>query len=125
MKKTFKILCIIISTIMVLLCSTTNILTSSTGGVSLTLFESFYAYLILMAISLYCIFKNKKANIFLIISLLTYLYTYYLANQMVNILTDIKITLEPTYYIYFSSAIFIMISLFLNEQKNQNNSSTN
>ncbi len=125
MKKTFKIICIIISTIIVLLCSTTNILTSNTGGVSLTLFESFYVYLVLIAISLYRILKNKSANIFLIISLFSYLYTYYLANQMINILTDIKITFEPTYYIYFSSAIFIIISLFLNEQKSQNNSSSN
>ena len=121
MRKTLKIVCIIISTLIVLLCSTTNILTSSTGGVSLTLFESFYVYLVLIAISLYLIFKGKKANIFLIISLLTYLYTYYLANQMINVLTDIKITFEPTYYIYLSSAILIIISLFLNEPKPQNN----
>ncbi len=121
MRKTLKIVCIIISALIVLLCSTTNILTSSTGGVSLTLFESFYVYLVLISISLYLIFKGKKANIFLIISLLTYLYTYYLANQMVNILTDIKITFEPTYYIYLSSSILIIISLFLNEPKPQNN----
>lgn len=120
--KIFKIIFIIISIVIVLFTLSGNMLTSYEGGaVSLTSFESFYAYIITIALSLYMIVKNKNANVMIILSLLTYVWTYYLVQQMIKYVTNVSIIVEPFFYVYLSSSIFLIISLFFNENKEINN----
>ena len=118
--KTFKILFIILSIVVVLFTLTGYIITSKEGGgVALTSFESFYAYVITIAISLYLIMNDKNGNITLFLSLLTYIWTYYLVQRMIEYITDVTIVIEPFFYLYLSSAIFIIISLFFNPKKQE------
>lgn len=125
--KTFKILFIILSIIVVAFTLTGYMLTSKEGGaIPLTSFESFYVYVIAIAISLYMVINNKNANIMIFLSLLTYVWTYYLVQQIIEYITDVNIIIEPFFYIYLSSAIFLIISLFFNDKKQINkNISTN
>ena len=120
--KTIKIIFIIISIIIVLFTLTGYMLTSKEGGaVPLTSFESFYVYIITIAIALYMVINNKNANVMIILSILTYAWTYYLVQQMIKYITDVNIIIEPFFYIYLSSSIFLIISLFVNEKKQVNN----
>ena len=121
--KTRKIIFIIISIIIVLFTLTGNMLTSKEGGaVSLTSFESFYVYIITIGITLYMVINNNKnANIIIVLSILTYAWTYYLVQQMIKYIIDVNINIEPFFYVYLSSSIFLIISLFFNEKKQVSN----
>lgn len=112
-----KILFIFLSIITVAFSLTGNILISNKGGVSLLTFESFYVYVITIAISLYMTLTNKNANIVIFISILTYLWTYYLVQQMITLITDVQISIGTHFYIYLSSVIFLILSLFFNNKK--------
>ena len=123
--KTLKIIFIIIAIIIVLFTLTGNILTSKEGGaVSLTAFESFYAFIILIGISLYLVINNKSSNVLIFLSILTYGWTYYLVQEMIDYIKDVTIVIEPLFYVYLSSAILLIISLFINEKKQINNESS-
>ncbi len=123
--KTIKIMFIVISVIIVLFTLNGYMLTSKEGGaVPLTAFESFYFYIITIGIALYKISKNKNANIVIILSILTYAWTYFLVQQMIKYITQVNIIVEPFFYIYLSSSIFLIISLFINEKKQVNNEKT-
>ena len=87
--KTLKVLFIIISIIVVAFTLTGYMLTSKEGGaVPLTSFESFYVYIITVSISLYMVINNKNANGMIVLTILTYLWTYYLVQQMIKYITD-------------------------------------
>lgn len=124
--KTLKVLFIIISIIVVAFTLTGYILTSKEGGtVPLTSFESFYVYIITVSISLYMVVNNKNANVMIILTISTYIWTYYLVQQMIKHITDVNIIIEPLFYVYLSSAIFLVISLFFNDKKIDKNVKTN
>ena len=112
-----KVLFIFLSIIVVAFSLTGNILTSNEGSVSLLSFESFYVYIATIAISLYLTLTNKNANIMIVISILTYLWTYYLVHQMITLITDVQINIGTHFYIYLSSVIFLILSLFFNNKK--------
>ncbi|MDO5569163.1 MAG: hypothetical protein Q4G04_03535 [bacterium] len=119
--KTFKILFIILSIIVATFTLTGYIATSDRGGtLSLFSFESFYVYIITIAVSLYMVITNKNANFMIILSLLTYVWTYYLMQQLIEYLSEVNIIIEPFFYIYLSSAVFLIISLFFNDKKQDN-----
>ena len=84
-------------------------------------FESFYFYIIAIIISIIFTLKNKNANIPIIIAILTYLWTYYLVYQMIEYINEINILIDSYFYIYLSSSIFLIISLFINTSKNDEN----
>ena len=124
--KTLKVLFIIISIIVVAFTLTGYMLTSKEGGaVPLTSFESFYVYIITVSISLYMVINNKNANGMIVLTILTYLWTYYLVQQMIKYITDVNIIIEPLFYVYLSSAIFLVISLFFNNMKTDKKVKTN
>lgn len=124
--KTLKVLFIIISIIVVAFTLTGYILTSKEGGaVPLTSFESFYVYIITVSISLYMVVNNKNANVMIILTIATYIWTYCLVQQMIKYITDVNIIIEPLFYVYLSSAIFLVISLFFNDKKIDKNVKTN
>lgn len=112
-----KILFIFLSIVVVAISLTGNILISNKGSVSLFSFESFYVYVGTIAVSLYMISTNKNANIMIFISILTYLWTYYLVHQMMVLVTDVQISIGAHFYIYLSSVIFLILSLFFNDKK--------
>ena len=116
MKKTILIS---ISLLIVLFLSLTGdiIYTNQNTGVSLLGFESIYIYFISTLIALYQTLKNKNSNIYTIISLLTYIWTYYLVYQMINYITETEILIHTYFYIYLSSSILLIISLFINDKK--------
>ena len=123
--KILKILFIIMSIIVVAFTLTGYMLTSKEGGsVPLTSFESFYVYIFTVVISLYMVINNKNANAMIFLSILTYLWTYYLVQQMIKYVTDVNIIIEPFFYIYLSSSIFLVISLFFNNKKIDKNTQT-
>lgn len=115
--KSIKIIFIVLSIIVVVFSLTGNIITSNKGSVALISFESFYIYIVAVIIALYMTLNNKNSNIALFIALLTYLWTYYLVHQMLVMSTDVKMTLGSAYYIYLSSSIFLILSLFFNDKK--------
>ena len=116
-RKTAKLTFIILSIIIVMFSLMGNIITSNKGSVSLLFFESFYVYIVAIIFSLYKTFKNKSSNISIIIALLTYLWTFYLVYQMLENITDIKLSIDPNFYVYLSSSLFLFISLFFNPIK--------
>lgn len=119
--KKLKILMVVLSLIIVMFSLTGNIITTSVGGsVSLLKFESFFVYIIAIVVALYMIFTDKNANIAIFVAILTYAWTYYLIQQMIDVIIDIKINITPTFYIYLSSVIFLIISLFINDKKQSN-----
>ncbi len=120
-----KILFIFLSIIVVAFSLTGNILISNKGSVSLLSFESFYIYVATIAISLYMTLTNKNANIVIFISILTYLWTYYLVHQMIVLVTDVQISIGTHFYIYLSSVIFLILSLFFNDKKEINTNISN
>ncbi len=128
--KYFKLLFIVIAVILIIISLTGNIITTNEGSLSIFTFESFYVNVVAIIVAIYSTIRNKNANISIIISLFTYLWTYYLVNQMVTYLTEFKFVFQPNLYIYYSSALFLIISLFFNiknieSSEPQNKSLTN
>ena len=95
------------------------VLVSNKGSVSLLSFESFYIWTIMISISLWEIWVKKNANITIILSILTYIWTWYLANEMIEVITEVKITMTTSFYIYLSSAIFLIMALFFNNKNKE------
>lgn len=115
--KKIKIILIVISIVIVLFSLNGYMITSKEGGaIPLTLFESFYVYLLTVLFSIYLIIKNKKSNGMIFLSILTYIWTYLIIRQMIKQFNDVNITIEPLFYVYLSSSIFLVISLFFNEK---------
>lgn len=115
-----KIILIVISIAIVLFSLNGYMITSKEGGaIPLTLFESFYVYLLTVSFAIYLIIKNKKSNGMIFLSILTYIWTYLIIRQMIKQFNDVNINIEPLFYVYLSSAIFLVISLFLNEKNNK------
>lgn len=118
--KKIKIILIVISIVIVLFSLNGYMITSKEGGtIPLTLFESFYVYLLTVSFAIYLIIKNKKSNGMIFLSILTYIWTYLIIRQMIKQFNDVNITIEPLFYVYLSSSIFLVISLFLNEKNNK------
>ena len=118
--KKIKIILIVISIAIVLFSLNGYMITSKEGGaIPLTLFESFYVYLLTVSFAIYLIIKNKKSNGMIFLSILTYIWTYLIIRQMIKQFNDVNINIEPLFYVYLSSAIFLVISLFLNEKNNK------
>ena len=125
-KRIIKVTLIIISIIMVLISLSGDILKASTGGaVSLAKFESFYVYIFIIIISLYLAIVNKNANSAICITLITYVWTFILVNQLIDFFTDVNITYELNYYIYLGSAVPLFISLFINEPAQEESNEEN
>ena len=120
-----KILFIILSILVTVFSMMGNIITSSEGAVGLIHFESFYLYVIAIAVSLYLVFKGKNANIMILFSLLSYVWTYFLVDQMIREITDIELVVQPMFYVYLSSSIFLLIALFLNKKNDIEHITTN
>lgn len=120
-----KILFIFLSILVTVFSMLGNIITSSEGAVSLIHFESFYLYVIAIAVSLYLVFKGKNANIMILFSLLSYVWTYFLVDQMIREITDIELVVQPMFYVYLSSSIFLLIALFLNKKNDIEHITTN
>ena len=87
--------------------------------VGLTSIKSFYVYNTTMILAFYTakINHNIIANIMIILSILTYGWTYYIVQYVQQNATDVHVIIHPFYYIYFSSSIFLPISLLFNEKK--------
>ena len=118
--KEIKIILIVISIAIVSLSLNGYMITSKEGGaIPLTLFESFYVYLLTVSFAIYLIIKNKKSNGMIFLSILTYIWTYLIIRQMIKQFNDVNINIEPLFYVYLSSSIFLVISLFLNEKNNK------
>ena len=118
--KKIKIILIVISIAIVLFSLNGYMITSREGGaIPLTLFESFYVYLLTVSFAIYLIIKNKKSNGMIFLSILTYIWTYLIIRQMIKQFNDVNINIEPLFYVYLSSSIFLVISLFLNEKNNK------
>lgn len=118
--KKIKIILIVISIAIVLFSLNGYMITSKEGGaIPLTLFESFYVYLLTVSFAIYLIIKNKKSNGMIFLSILTYIWTYLIIRQMIKQFNDVNINIEPLFYVYLSSSIFLVISLFLNEKNNK------
>ncbi len=123
--KNFKLLFIVIAVILIIISLTGKIITTNKGSLSLFTFQSFYVNVLAILLAIYSTIRNKNANIFIIISLFTYPWTYYLVNQIVTYLTEYKFVFQPNLYIYYSSALFLIISLFFNIKNVESNKPQN
>lgn len=113
-----KLIFIILSLILVGISLLGKIITSNNGSLSLLSFESFYVYLGGVVLSIYLIIKNKNLNIFIIATLLSYFWTYYLVDEILKFASHLEPKTTIYFYLYLSSAIFLIISLFVgNTQK--------
>ena len=84
--KKIKIILIVISIVIVLFSLNGYMITSKEGGtIPLTLFESFYVYLLTVSFAIYLIIKNKKSNGMIFLSILTYIWTYLIIRQMIKL----------------------------------------
>jgi len=118
--KTSKLMLIIASILVVLYSLNGDMVRAiGKGAAPLTSYESFYAYIITIGIAIYNIINNKEANTMIGLALLTYVWTYYLVNKDIASITDEKMVIEPFFYAYLSSSVFLFISLFINEKKQQ------
>lgn len=117
MKQSKKLIFILLSFIIVMFSSTEAIVVSNKGSANLLTFESFYAYLVIIVFAIYNILKNKKSNLLIVLALLTYAWTYFLIQQMINNITDVNITISNNFYLYLSSSVFLLFSLFINDNK--------
>ena len=123
--KKMKMTCVLLSLVVVLFSLFGNIVETSSRGLSLLSFESFYVYILLIVVIIYAILKDKNANVFIVFALFTYLWTYLLVNKMTFSITDVGTREGVSYYIYLSSIIFLILSLSFNDKKktiNQENS---
>lgn len=119
MKQSKKLIFILLSFIIVMFSSTAAIVVSNKGSANLLTFESFYAYLVIIVFAIFNILKNKKSNLLVILALLTYAWTYFLIQQMINNITDVNITISNNFYLYLSSSVFLLFSLFINDNKKE------
>lgn len=119
MKQSKKLIFILLSFIIVMFSSTAAIVVSNKGSANLLTFESFYAYLVIIVFAIYNILKNKKSNLLIVLALLTYAWTYFLIQQMINNITDVNITISNNFYLYLSSSVFLLFSLFINDNKKE------
>ena len=119
MKQSKKLIFILLSFIIVMFSSTEAIVVSNKGSANLLTFESFYAYLVIIVFAIYNILKNKKSNLLIVLALLTYAWTYFLIQQMINNITDVNITISNNFYLYLSSSVFLLFSLFINDNKKE------
>lgn len=119
MKQSKKLIFILLSFIIVMFSSTEAIVVSNKGGANLLTFESFYAYLVIIVFAIYNILKNKKSNLLIVLAMLTYAWTYLLIQQMINNITDVNITISNNFYLYLSSSVFLLFSLFINDNKKE------
>lgn len=119
MKQSKKLIFILLSFIIVMFSSTAAIVVSNKGSANLLTFESFYAYLVIIVFAIYNILKNKKSNLLIVLALLTYAWTYLLIQQMINNITDVNITISNNFYLYLSSSVFLLFSLFINDNKKE------
>lgn len=117
MKQSKKLIFILLSFIIVMFSSAEAIVVSNKGSANLLTFESFYAYLVIIVFAIYNILKNKKSNLLIVLALLTYAWTYFLIQQMINNITDVNITISNNFYLYLSSSVFLLFSLFINDNK--------
>ena len=117
MKQSKKLIFILLSFIIVMFSSAEAIVVSNKGSANLLTFESFYAYLVIIVFAIYNILKNKKSNLLIVLALLTYVWTYFLIQQMINNITDVNITISNNFYLYLSSSVFLLFSLFINDNK--------
>lgn len=122
-RNTAKIIMVVLSLMVACLSLTGKILISDNGSVTLAKFESFYIYISIIGILIYRLLSNgQKANILILFALSTYIWTYILAEQTMKAAVEINPKPDTAYYIYFSSAIFLIIALFINNKKASNNS---
>ena len=119
MKQSKKLIFILLSFIIVMFSSTEAIVVSNKGSANLLTFESFYAYLVIIVFAIYNILKNKKSNLLIVLAMLTYAWTYLLIQQMINNITDVNITISNNFYLYLSSSVFLLFSLFINDNKKE------
>lgn len=119
MKQSKKLIFILLSFIIVMFSSTAAIVVSNKGSANLLTFESFYAYLVIIVFAIFNILKNKKSNLLVVLALLTYAWTYFLIQQMINNITDVNITISNNFYLYLSSSVFLLFSLFINDNKKE------
>lgn len=119
MKQSKKLIFILLSFIIVMFSSTEAIVVSNKGSANLLTFESFYAYLVIIVFAIYNILKNKKSNLLVVLALLTYAWTYFLIQQMINNITDVNITISNNFYLYLSSSVFLLFSFFINDNKKE------
>ena len=119
MKQSKKLIFILLSFIIVMFSSTEAIVVSNKGSANLLTFESFYAYLVIIVFAIYNILKNKKSNLLIVLAMLTYAWTYLLIQQMINNITDVNITISNNFYLYLSSSVFLLFSLFINNNKKE------
>lgn len=119
MKQSKKLIFILLSFIIVMFSSTEAIVVSNKGSANLLTFESFYAYLVIIVFAIYNILKNKKSNLLIVLAMLTYAWTYLLIQQMINNITDVNITVSNNFYLYLSSSVFLLFSLFINDNKKE------
>ena len=119
MKQSKKLIFILLFFIILMFSSTAAIVVSNKGSANLLTFESFYAYLVIIVFAIYNILKNKKSNLLIVLALLTYAWTYFLIQQMINNITDVNITISNNFYLYLSSSVFLLFSLFINDNKKE------
>ena len=119
MKQSKKLIFILLSFIIVMFSSTEAIVVSNKGSANLLTFESFYAFLVLIVFAIFNILKNKKSNLLIVLAMLTYAWTYLLIQQMINNITDVNITISNNFYLYLSSSVFLLFSLFINNNKKE------
>ncbi len=112
--KVIKTILVVLALVLLYYSLTGDVLASEKGGVSLLKFESFYVSIISCMVMFFLVIKNKNTTIVTIIALLSYLWTYFLVQQMQSILADMEITLMMNLFIYYGSLVFLIPCLFLN-----------
>ena len=93
------------------------VLSDGKESISLVDFKSFYAWSVMVSISLWLVLIKKNANITIGLSILTYIWTWYVVNDLVVKFPQAKLTIGMSFYIFLSSALFLIISLFFNNKK--------
>ena len=96
------------------------VLTTVEGDIlGLTSLTPFYIYTATMLIAFVMAKKNNNiiANIMIILSILTYGWTFLFVQYLIKTATDVHIIIHPFFYIYLSSSIFLIIALFFNVKK--------
>ena len=116
-----KIVFITLSIITLLFALSGGVLMENGSGIKLTSFASFYVYIVAIIIAIIITLKKKDANFFIFSAIISYGLSYYLMYQTINANADIQITKTIQYYIYYGSAIFLVISLFFNSKKHEEN----
>ncbi len=116
-----KMVLVILSLVVAVISAFRGYVLTTVGGlaIGLTSLTPFYIYTTTTLIAIY-LSKEKHniiANIMIILSLLTYGWTYWFVQQVVKNVTKVQVIIHPFFYIYLSSALFLVIALFINEKK--------